>query len=403
MPISVIPLNETQLRKAKPREKTYKLFDGGGLYLEVLPSGAKFWRMKFRQASGKESRLSFGPYPEVPLSEARTRRNEARALQRAGNDPAQARRSAKAMRQASALNTFEVVAMLWLEKTKAERAETTRRKIFNWLRKDIFPVIGAMPIADIRPRQVLTALRRIEDRGAFETTHNVKRAVGQVFRFAVASELADRDVTRDLGDALASVPVGHYAAITEPEKAGALLRAIYGYEGHPYTIAALKISPMLFQRPGMIRAMEWSELDLDKGEWRIPGTKMKMENDHIVPLPTQAIEILRAMQRLTGRGAYVFVGMRSHDRCMSENTINAALRSMGYSKEVMTGHGFRAMARTIMDEVLGERVDLIEHQLAHRVKDPNGRAYNRTAHLPARREMMQRWADYLDRLRLQAL
>jgi integrase len=399
MPIPVAPLSDTQIRKAKPRERTYKLFDGGGLYLEVIPSGSKLWRMKFRQASGKESRLSFGPYPEVSLSEARARRDEARALQRSGKDPAQARRSAKAVRQMAASNTFEVVALLWLEKTKAERAEGTRRKIFNWLRKDIFPVIGAMPIAEIRPRQVLSALRHIEDRGALETAHNVKRAVGQVFRFAVACELAERDVTRDLGDALASVPGGHYATITEPEKVGALLRAIYGYDGHPYTMAALKISPMLFQRPGMIRAMEWSELDLVNGEWRVPGVKMKMENDHIVPLPKQAVDILRQVHRLSGEGRYVFPGMRTHDRCMSENTVNAALRSMGYSKEMMTAHGFRAMARTIMDEVLGERVDLIEHQLAHRVKDPNGRAYNRTAHLPARREMMQRWADYLDGLR----
>src|SRR5471030_2185102 len=254
MPIPVVPLSDTQIRKAKPRERTYKLFDGGGLYLEVIPSDSKLWRMKFRQASGKESRLSFGPYPEVSLSEAR-------ALQRGGKDPAQARRSAKAVRQMAASSTFQVVALLWLEKTKAERADGTRRKIFNWLRKDIFPVIGAMPIAEIRPRQVLGPLRHIEDRGALETAHNVKRAVGQVFRFAVACELAERDVTRDLGDALASVPEGHYAAITEPEKVGALLRAIYGYEGHPSTMAALKISPMLFQRPGMIRAMEWSELD----------------------------------------------------------------------------------------------------------------------------------------------
>lgn len=395
----IAPLCDIQIRNAKPRSKPYKLFDGGGLYIEVLPSASKFWRMKFRQASGKESRLSFGPYPDVSLIEARKRRDETRALRRGGSDPAQVRRAEKISKQFGACQTFEVIALLWLEKTKADRNDKTRRKIFNWLRKDIFPAIGAMPIAEVRPRDVLAALRPIEQRGAIETAHNVKRAVGQVFRFAVASELAAQDVTRDLGDALAAVPQGHYAAITDPEQLGGLLRAVYGYNGHACTSAALKIFPMLFQRPGMIRAMEWSELDLDNREWRIPASKMKMKNDHIVPLPKQAEAILRQMHRLSGRGKYVFTGLRSHERCMSENTINAALRSMGFSTEVMTGHGFRATARTIMDEVLGERVDLLEHQLAHRVKDTNGRAYNRTAHLPARREMMQRWADYLDTLR----
>lgn len=206
-------------------------------------------------------------------------------MRRSGADPAQVRRAEKITKQPGASQTFEVVALLWLEKTKADRSEKTRRKIFNWLRKDIFPAIGAMPIADIRPRDVLAALRPIKQRGAIETAHNVKCAVGQVFRFAVAGELAPQDVTRDLPDALAAVPEGHYAAITDPEQLGALLRAIYGYDGHACTIAALKIFPMLFQRPGMIRAMEWKELDLDKREWRIPGSKMKMENDHIVPPP----------------------------------------------------------------------------------------------------------------------
>lgn len=395
----IAPLCDIQIRNAKPKSKPYKLFDGGGLYLEVLPSASKFWRMKFRQASGKESRLSFGPYPEVSLSEARRRRDETRALRRDGSDPAQVRRAEKITKQIGACQTFEVVASLWLEKSKAERNEKTRRKIFNWFRKDIFPAIGAMPIAEVRPRDVLTALRPIEARGAIETAHNVKRAVGQVFRFAVASELATQDVTRDLRDALAAVPEGHYAAITDPAPLGALLRAIHGYSGHVCTIAALKLFPILFQRPGMIRAMEWTDLNLNKQEWRISGKKMKMANDHIVPLPKQAVEILRQIHRVTGRGKYVFAGLRSHERCMSDNTINAALRTMGFSAEVMTGHGFRATARTIMDEVLGERVDLLEHQLAHKVKDANGRAYNRTAHLPARREMMQRWADYLDSLR----
>jgi integrase len=218
-------------------------------------------------------------------------------------------------------------------------------------------------------------------------------------RYAVALGLDERDVTADLKGALASIPQGHFAAITEPREVMKLMRAIHGYAGHPYATAALKLSPLFFVRPGELRSAEWREIDLVTGEWRIPGAKMKMKNDHIVPLATQAIEILQSLHRMTGHGKYVFPSIRTEDRCMSENTVNACLRSMGFSKDVMTAHGFRAMARTILDEVLEERVDLIEHQLAHAVKDVNGRAYNRTAHLPARRAMMQRWADYLDKLR----
>ena len=239
----------------------------------------------------------------------------------------------------------------------------------------------------------------MEARGAIDSAHRVKQICGQVFRYAVATGSAERDVTVDLKGALSVVPKVNYAAITEPKQAGELMRAICAYTGHPYAVAALKLSPLLFVRPGELRGAEWAEIDFNEGEWRIPGSKMKMKLDHMVPLSTQAVEILRSVHLLTGHRKYVFPSIRTAERCMSENTINAALRGMGYSKEIMTAHGFRAMARTIMDEVLDERVDLIEHQLAHAVKDPNGRAYNRTAHLPARREMMQRWADYLDKLR----
>jgi len=249
---------------------------------------------------------------------------------------------------------------------------------------------------------VLAMVRIVEARGAFDTAHRVTQLCGQVFRYAVANGSAERDVTQDLRGALAAVPKKHYPAITDPKLLGDLLRSIYGYSGHPYCLAALKLTPMVFVRPGELRSAEWSEIDLEAAEWRIPGSKMKMKVDHLVPLSTQAVEILRALHPITGHGRYVFPSLRTGERPMSENTINAALRGMGYSKEVHTAHGFRATARTIMDEVLGERVDLIEHQLAHAVKDPNGRAYNRTAHLPARREMMQRWSDYLDRLRVGA-
>lgn len=256
-----------------------------------------------------------------------------------------------------------------------------------------------MPISSIKPTDVLKALQKIEARGAVESAHKIKQLCGQVFRFGVASGLAERDVTVDLRDALSAVPQAHYASITKPKEVGALLRAIYTYGGHPYCVAALRLAPVVFQRPGELRSMEWAELDLDAAEWRIPGDKMKMRNDHIVPLARQAVDLLQNVRLISGHGKYVFPSIRTDERCMSENTINAALRSMGYTKEMMTGHGFRAMARTIMDEILEERVDLIEHQLAHAVKDPNGRAYNRTAHLPARHKMMQRWADYLDGLR----
>jgi integrase len=402
MPRLVVPLTDVQVKNAKPKDKPYKLADGGGLYLEVAPSGSKLWRMKFMQASGKESRLSFGSYPEVSLAQARSARGTARQLKAADIDPGQAKRDLKQARATAATYTFEVLARQWLSKTAADRADSTQEKNTSWLEKNIFPEIGAMPISTIKPRNVLTALQKIEARGAIESAHKIKQLCGQVFRFAVAAGLAERDVTADLRDALSAVPQAHYAAITEPKQVAELLRSIQAYNGHPYSTAALKLSPLIFQRPGEVRAMEWVELDLDAAEWRIPGHKMKMKNDHIVPLATQAVELLRAIRPMTGHGQFVFPSIRTGQRCMSENTINAALRSMGYSKEVMTAHGFRAMARTIMDEVLGERVDLIEHQLAHAVKDPNGRAYNRTAHLPARRVMMQRWADYLDKLKAAA-
>ncbi len=371
--------------------------DGQGMYLLVNSAG-KYWRFDYRFL-GKRKTLALGVYPAVSLAKARARRQEARELLADGIDPGAAKRDAKTAKLIAAQHTFEVVARLWLEKTKSERAASTQEKVQNWLTKDIFSVIGSQPISTITPRDVLAAVQKIEARGAIESAHRVKQLCGQVFRFAVATGLAERDVTADLKGALASAPTSHFAAITEPREVTRLLKAIHGYSGHPYATSALQLSPLVFVRPGELRSAEWSEIDLDAAEWRIPGHKMKMRNDHVVPLAKQALEILRGVHLMTGHGKYVFPSIRAGERCMSENTINAALRSLGFSKEVMTAHGFRAMARTILDEVLEERVDLIEHQLAHAVKDVNGRAYNRTAHLPARRAMMQRWADYLDTLR----
>lgn len=371
--------------------------DGQGLFLLVKASG-KYWRMSYR-FDGKQKTIAFGVYPAVSLAKARQRREKARELLADGIDPGQAKRDDKQAKTIAAVNTFEAVARTWLIKTVAARAAITQEKVTNWLQKDVFPFIGNMPVSTIKPLDVLTTVQKMEARGAIDSAHRVKQICGQVLRYGVATGLVERDVTADLKGALSVVPKTNYAAITEPKWAGELMRSIFGYTGHPYAVAALKLSPLLFVRPGELRAAEWAEIDLDAAEWRIPGEKMKMKTDHLVPLSTQAVEILRNVQAMSGHGKYVFPSIRTGERCMSENTINAALRGMGYAKETMTAHGFRAMARTIMDEVLGERVDLIEHQLAHAVKDPNGRAYNRTAHLPARREMMQRWADYLDKLR----
>ena len=374
--------------------------DGGGMYL-LVNAGGKYWRMDYR-LDDKRKTFALGVYPAVSLAKARQRRDKARDLVAEGVDPSSAKRKAKQARAGAAANTFESVARDWLTKTAANRMASTQGKVTTWLEKDVFPFIGKLPMSSIGPRDVLATVRKFEARGAIDSAHRVKQICGQVFRFAVADGRAERDVTADLRGALAVVPESHFSAITEPKQAGNLMRSIFEYQGHPCTVAALKLCPLVFVRPGELRTAEWSEIDLDAAEWRIPGSKMKMKVDHLVPLSTQAVEILRGVQPITGHGRYVFPSLRTGERPMSENTINAALRGMGYSTEVHTAHGFRAMARTIMDEVLAERVDLIEHQMAHQVKDPNGRAYNRTAHLPARRAMMQRWADYLGKLRIGA-
>lgn len=394
-------LTDTFVKQAKPSKPSGdKHADVGGMYLFVK-DGGKYWRMDYRFL-GKRKTLALGTYPEVSLAKARKRRDEARVLLADGIDPGQAKRESRDAKIAAASHTFEAVARSWLEKQAKSRSASTQEKVGAWLEHDVFPSLGKMPVSAIRPRDVLNMVQKVEARGAVDSAHRIKQMCGQVFRYAIALDLIERDVTADLRGALTPVPKSNFAAITEPSRVGPLMRAIYGYNGHPAAVAALKLAPLVFVRPGELRAAEWREFDLEAAEWRIPAEKMKMKIEHVVPLSTQAIGILRELQPVTGHGRYVFPSLRTHEACMSENTINAALRGLGYPKEIMTGHGFRAMARTIMDEVLGERVDLIEHQLAHTVKDVNGRAYNRTAHLPARREMMQRWADYLDDLRIGA-
>ena len=391
-----MPLTNTAIRQAKPKEKAKKLFDGNGLYLEVSPRGGKWWRLKYR-IDGKEKRVSLGVYPAVSLREARERCIEARRLLANGVDPSENRKAKKATLLERKANSFEVVAREWFAKYSSSWSESHADRTIRRLERDIFPWIGEQPIADITAPKLLEVIRRIEERGVGETAHRALGNCGQVFRYAVATGRAERDLSSDLRGALPPVKGTHFASVTDPQKVGEVLRALDNYQGTLTVQCALRLAPLVFVRPGELRHAEWKDIDMDKAEWCY--TVSKTETPHIVPLCKQAMSILEELSQLTGRGRYVFPSARSVLRPMSENAVLAAMRNMGISKEEMSGHGFRAMARTILDEVLGFRPDYIEHQLAHAVRDPNGRAYNRTAHLPERRKMMQEWADYLDKLK----
>ena len=389
-------LTDVSVRNAKPGEKPKKMFDGRGLYLEVSPKGGKWWRFKYRYG-GKEKRLSLGVYPDVSLKEARERREEARKLLANDVDPSMHRQAARDADAERAANSFEVVAREWYAKYSVNWSKNHGGRTIRRLERDIFPWIGDMPITDITAPQLLRTVRRIEKRGAIETAHRAIGNCGQVFRYAIATGRAERDIAADLRGALPPVKVKHLASVTEPAKVAEVLRALDGYEGSLIVRCALRLAPLVFVRPGELRQAKWDDIDLDAAEWRFTVTKT--DTPHIVPLSRQAVEILREIQPLTGGGTYVFPSARTASRPMSDNAVLAAMRRMGIAKKEMTGHGFRAMARTILDEVLGFRPDYIEHQLAHAVRDPNGRAYNRTAHLPERRRMMQTWSDYLDKLK----
>lgn len=392
-----MPLTELAIKNKKSSDKPFKMPDERGLFLLIHSNGSKYWRLRY-SFEGKERLLALGVYPDVSLAEARDKRDQARKQVANGVDPGILKKVSKRAAKIASENSFEAVAREWYTKHSKNWVPSHGEKIIRRFERDIFPWIGSSPIANITAPMLLTVLRRIEDRGALETAHRAHQNCGQVFRYAVATGRAERDPTGDLRGALPPTRVKSFAAIIEPKKVGELLRCIQGYEGSFITKCALQLAPLVFVRPGELRKAEWLEVNLDLAEWNIPAEKMKMRQPHIVPLSTQAVTILKELHPLTGRSKYIFPCVKTITRPMSDNTINSALKRLGYDSNEMTAHGFRATARTILDETLGFRPDIIEHQMAHAVKDPNGRAYNRTSHLQARREMMQKWSDYLDEL-----
>jgi integrase len=389
-------LTDTKLRSLKPKGGLYRVADSAGLCVEVQLTGARYWRYRYRFAS-KQKMLSLGVYPEVSLVEARHRRDDARKALANGIDPSAQRKLHKLTANVSAETAFEPVAREWLA-GRGELSDVTRAKV-QWLLGLAVPWIGARPIGEIAAPEMLAVVRRVESRGKLETAQRLKQVCGQVFRYAVATGRAEGDPTGALRGALKTAKTRHHASITEPSKVAELLRAIAGFAGSLVVASALKFAPLVFVRPGELRRAEWAEIDLDKGEWRIPAERMKMREPHLVPLSVQAVAILRDLHPLTGSGRYVFPSNRSAQRPMSENTVTAALRRLGYTADEMTGHGFRSMASTLLHEK-GWPSEVIERQLAHAERNKVKAAYNYAEHLPKRRKMMQDWADYLEALRL---
>jgi len=393
-------LTDTALRLAKPRERAYKLADGRGLCLLVQPTGSKWWRYRY-EYQGMEKMLSLGIYPDVPLSEARARRDAARRQLASGINPSAQRKTEKAATH----HTFESVGRHWLAQQaryvhKRKRALGTYRKAKWMLQSFIFPDLGNRPIGSITAPELLVVLKKIETQGLNETARRTKQRCGQVFRHGIGLGYAERDITVDLRGLLEPPIVTHHASITDPAAVGALLRAIDGYTGRRPTVCALKLAPLFFVRPRELRSAEWTHVDFDNAQWRIPGVIMKMDVQHIVPLSRQALSILRELKNITGHGRYLFPALGKPQQTMSENTINDALRTLGYAHNDMTGHGFRSMACTLLNEQGCWSADAIERQLAHGERNDVRAAYNYAEYLPERRRMMQAWADYLDELRL---
>lgn len=400
-----MPLTAAEVQNAKPRDKLYRLTDGEGMYLEVRPNGARYWFLKFRLA-GKETRLSLGVFPTVSLKEARERRATARQKLAAGIDPVAAKQAEKRTLRLNAENSFEAVAREWWAKFAPSLSTSHAQRNLRRLEVHVFPYIGARPIVKVEAPDVLDVLQRIEKKGTVETAHRVRVLVGQVMRYAISTGRAARDVSADLRDALPPAQVKHHAAIIDPVQLGGLLRAIDGYSGTAVVSAALQLAPLVFQRPGELRQAEWQEFDLDGAMWTVPAGRMKRKKagkengpDHMVPLSTQAVTILRGLHMLTGGGRFVFPSMRGGTRPMSDMALSAAFKRMGFDSDTALPHGWRATARTLAVEVLHAPAEIVEMQLSHEVRDSLGRAYNRTQWLEQRRDLMQRWADYLDELK----
>jgi integrase len=390
-------LKDITIKNAKARDKAYKLADEKGLYLFIKPNGSKAWRLKYRFL-GKEKTLSIGLYPDVGLSDARNARDNARKQLADKIDPGLAKQVSKRSSKEAAENSFETIAREWYTKFSSKWSSSHGERILRRLEKDIFPWIGKRPISEIIAPELLNVLRRMESRGAIETAHRASQNCGQIFRYAIATGRAERDPSHDLKGAIPPAKKKHHASIIKPSAIGELLRAIDGYQGHFVTKCALRLAPLVFVRPGELRHAEWDEIKLEEATWRIPAEKMKMRVQHIVPLSKQAIKILREIRVLTGDGKYVFPSVRSPKRAMSENTVLAALRRLGYTSDEMTGHGFRSMASTLLNEQ-GWNPDAIERQLAHGERNTVRAAYNYAEYLPERKKMMQQWADYLDGLK----
>jgi integrase len=393
MPKRIAPLTDTKVRTTRPTEKPQKLFDGRGLFLLVTPTGGRLWRFKYR-FGGSEKLLSIGTYPETSLAEARQRRDQASALLANGIDPSETKKAQKAAGNQET-ETFEIIAREWYAKFSPSWATSHAKTTIRRLELFIFPWLGARPVKTITAPELLAALRRIEAKGALETAHRVKQVCGQVFRYAIATGRAERDPSGDLRGAIPPASGKHMATITDPKEIAGLLRSIDDYRGGIVTRCALQLAPLVFVRPGELRQAEWSEFNLETAEWRIPSERMKARAVHIVPLSRQALDILREIHPLTGHGRYVFPSPRTDSRPMSSNAILSALRRMGYAKDEMSGHGFRSMASTLLNEQ-GWNRDAIERQLAHAERNSVRAAYNYAEFMPERKKMMQAWADYLE-------
>jgi integrase len=392
-----MPLTDTAIKNAKPQESQRKLFDGGGLFLLVAPTGGKWWRLKYRFGS-KEKLLSLGTYPTVSLKDARERRDEAKKLLANGVDPGMHRQVVKASTLSAQNNTFEVVAREWYAKHSPALVESHSKKILSRLEKQLFPFLGAHPIQEVEAPHLLAAVSHAEKRGAVETAHRLVQLCGQIFRYAIITGRAKHDISADLRGALQTATVQHRAAITNTKKIGMLLRGIDGYEGYFPLTCALRLAPLIFLRPGELRKGEWAEISFEAAEWRIPPEKMKMRQTHIVPLSRQALAVLEELRPITGQGTYLFPSIRSGSRPITDEALLAALRGMGFTKEEMSVHGFRGMASTLLNE-RGYNRDWIERQLAHGERNGVRAAYNYAEYLPERRRMMQEFADYLSELK----